>query len=117
MLDWQASLSILAKPGIFVYIMRGVLFTLVISVCAVVVSIFIGSVLGLMRDYCNGPTRVLKWLATAYIELFRNTPPSLLDLHLSGLLSGAGILHPPDAGSHQRGSPGPLPGLCGSGPL
>ena len=50
MLDWQASFSILAKEGVFIYIMRGVLFSLVISVCAVVVSLFIGSVLGLMRN-------------------------------------------------------------------
>lgn len=74
MLDWQASFSILAKEGVFVYIMRGVLFSLVISVCAVVVSLFIGSVLGLMRNYCTGRSRIFKWLATAYIELFRNTP-------------------------------------------
>lgn len=74
MLDWQASFSILAKQGVLLYIMRGVLFTLVISVCAVVVSIFIGSLLGLMRNYCTGRSRPLKWLATGYIELFRNTP-------------------------------------------
>lgn len=74
MIDWQASFSILTKAGVAVYILRGVAFSLVISVCAVVVSLLIGSVLALMRNYCSGPTRIFKWIATAYIELFRNTP-------------------------------------------
>ena len=74
MIDWQASFSILTKAGVAVYILRGVAFSLVISVCAVVVSLLIGSVLALMRNYCSGPTRIFKRIATAYIELFRNTP-------------------------------------------
>lgn len=74
MIDWQASFSILGKPGVFVYLLRGVAFSLVISVCAVVVSLAIGSVLALLRNYCTGRSRVFKWIATAYIELFRNTP-------------------------------------------
>ena len=47
MIDWQASFSILTKAGVAVYILRGVAFSLVISVCAVVVSLIIGSVLAL----------------------------------------------------------------------
>ena len=74
MIDWQASISILQAQGVLVYLLRGVVFTLVISVCAVLVSLCTGAVLALVRNYCTGRTRVLKWLSTAYIELFRNTP-------------------------------------------
>lgn len=74
MIDWGASFSILTKTGVMPYILRGVAFTLVISVCAVLVSLVLGSVLALARNYCTGKSRVFKWLSVAYIELFRNTP-------------------------------------------
>jgi len=74
MLDWGASLSILTRAGVMIYILRGVAFTLVISVCAVLVSLVIGSVLALVRNYCTGKMKFFRWLSIAYIELFRNTP-------------------------------------------
>ncbi|MGN0984127.1 MAG: amino acid ABC transporter permease [Gemmiger sp.] len=74
MWNWGASFSILAQPGVAGYIGKGVIFTLAIAVSAVLVSIVWGSVLALVRNYCAGKTAVLKWLAVAYIEIFRNTP-------------------------------------------
>lgn len=74
MWNWEASLSILTQPGIPGYIGKGVVFTLAIAVSAVLVSIVWGSVLALVRNYCSGKTAPLKWLAVAYIEIFRNTP-------------------------------------------
>lgn len=74
MVDWAASFSILSQPGVMTYIGRGVLFTLILSVVAVGISIVLGSVLALVRNYCTGPSRVFQWIAVAYIELFRNTP-------------------------------------------
>lgn len=74
MWNWEASLSILTQPGIPGYIGKGVVFTLAIAVSAVLVSIVWGSVLALVRNYCGGKTAPLKWLAVAYIEIFRNTP-------------------------------------------
>lgn len=74
MWDWGASFSILTQPGIAGYIGKGVVFTLAIAVSAVLVSIVWGSVLALVRNYCGGKTAVMKWLAVAYIEIFRNTP-------------------------------------------
>lgn len=72
---WNASFSILQNPAVMGYLFKGVAFTLVISVVAVLLGLVLGSVLALARNYCNrGPARILKWLATAYIELFRNTP-------------------------------------------
>lgn len=74
MWDWGASFSILTQPGIPGYIGKGIVFTLAIAVSAVLVSIVWGSVLALVRNYCSGKTAVFKWLAVAYIEIFRNTP-------------------------------------------
>ena len=72
---WSASFSILQNPAVLTYLFKGVAFTLVISVVAVLLGLVLGSVLALARNYCNhGLARILKWLATAYIELFRNTP-------------------------------------------
>lgn len=71
----QASFSILSQSAIWIYILKGVAFTLIISVIAVVFGIVIGSVLALLRNYCNkGFGRIFKWIAIIYIEVFRNTP-------------------------------------------
>ena len=74
MLDWGASFSVLSYPGVMLYILKGVAFTLVLSVLAVVISIVLGSVLALCRNYCTGKASPLRWISTAYIEIFRNTP-------------------------------------------
>lgn len=73
-MNWSASFSILGYPGVLSYIAKGIVFTLVLSVLAVVVSILLGSVLALCRNYCQGRSRVFRWIATVYIEIFRNTP-------------------------------------------
>lgn len=83
MSDFQASLSILTQSAIWVYILKGVAFTLIISVIAVVVGILFGSILALVRNYCKCDKKhkvkwilysILRWIATFYIEIFRNTP-------------------------------------------
>ena len=99
---WKASLSILQNPAVVTYLLKGVAFTLVISVAAVALGLLLGSVLALARNYCTrGPARVCKWLAVGYIELFRNTPlllwificlvffpvPALLSRRMFGLSS------------------------------
>jgi putative glutamine transport system permease protein len=68
----------LSNKAILSYILGGVLFTVIISVIAVSVGIILGSALALMRNYCTSPkTKIFKWIATAYIEIFRNTPSLL----------------------------------------
>ena len=70
-----ASFSIITNPKIIQYLLKGTLFTVIISVVAVLLSILIGSVLALVRNYCNAPeNKFFKLLATIYIEVFRNTP-------------------------------------------
>lgn len=69
------SLSMLKNPAIITFILHGVLFSLIISVVAVLFSIALGTLLALMRNYCTGKgVKLLKALAVMYIELFRNTP-------------------------------------------
>ncbi|MFA9422293.1 MAG: amino acid ABC transporter permease [Sedimentibacter sp.] len=71
----EGSLSILKNHAILIYLFKGVAFTLILSVVAVGFGILIGSVLALVRNYCTTKkTRIFRWLAVAYIEIFRNTP-------------------------------------------
>lgn len=73
-----ASLSILTNKSILLYILGGILFTVIISVIAVGVGVIQGSILALMRNYCNSTkTVIFKWISIAYIEVFRNTPSLL----------------------------------------
>ena len=69
------SLSMLKNPAIIAFLLQGVLFTLIISVIAVIFSILLGTVLALIRNYCiSGKSRIFKTISVVYIELFRNTP-------------------------------------------
>ncbi|WMJ86991.1 amino acid ABC transporter permease [Anaerocolumna sp. MB42-C2] len=71
----EGSLSILKNPAVLNYIFKGVAFTIILSVIAVGIGVLLGSVLALVRNYCTSrKTRIFKWLAVAYIEIFRNTP-------------------------------------------
>ncbi len=103
---FRASLSMLTRADILQYLLRGVIFTLIISVIAVVLGLLIGSILALVRNYCNnGWTRIFRFIATFYIELFRNTPlllwificlvfcptPGFLNRKMFGLSSAADV--------------------------
>lgn len=73
--NFMASLSILKNPAVWIYILRGLAFTLIISILAVSIGIILGSILAIVRNYCNKPqVKIFKWIATIYIEVFRNTP-------------------------------------------
>ena len=58
----EASLSMLKNPAIIQFILKGLAFTIVVSLIAVVIGILFGSVLALVRNYCTGNTRIFKWL-------------------------------------------------------
>lgn len=108
--DWGASFSMLQNTNIWVYVGKGVLFTVIISVIAVAISILSGSVLALVRNYCTCPRthrvkyvilKIIRSLAVIYIEVSRNTPlllwificlvfcpcPALFERKLFGLTS------------------------------
>ncbi|MCR5802522.1 MAG: amino acid ABC transporter permease [Lachnospiraceae bacterium] len=72
---FEGSISMLKNPAIINFLFKGVLFTLIISVVAVLFSIAIGTVLALLRNYCTDKrVRIFKIIAVTYIEIFRNTP-------------------------------------------
>ena len=106
---FTASLSILKNTSILVYILKGTAFTLIISAVAVLVSIVLGSVLALIRNYCTSPqTKIFKWIATVYIEVFRNTPL------LSCLLSMSFRVCPQDAWADICRDKASVQGSCGT---
>lgn len=65
----------LKNPAIINFILTGTLFSLIISVTAVLLSIALGALLAMLRNYCVTPgTKIFRWIASVYIEVFRNTP-------------------------------------------
>ena len=61
-----ASLSILTREGVMLYLLRGVAFTCIISVLGVIMGLIVGSLLALARTYCKkGPARILGWLSAS----------------------------------------------------
>ena len=73
--DLVHSLSMLQNKNVLLYIGKGVLFTVFISVLAILISILLGSVLAVLRNYCTkGAAVIFGKIATLYIEIFRNTP-------------------------------------------
>lgn len=87
--DLKGSFGILSNEDVMSYLLRGLMFTLVISVIAIVFSLLLGVVLA--RNYCTrGPARVLQKMASIYIELFRNTPADAVDVRLFCDVSGSG---------------------------
>ena len=72
---WEASLKMVTTPAIIEYLLRGVLFTMIISLLAVVIGILLGSLLAMLRNYgVHGKARIFRRIAIIYIEVFRNTP-------------------------------------------
>lgn len=75
MSEIQGSLNMITNGDVLLYLIKGLGFTVVIAVIAVLFGLVIGTILALARNYCTSKkTVIFKWLATAYIEIFRNTP-------------------------------------------
>jgi putative glutamine transport system permease protein len=71
----EGSFSILKNQAILGYLLKGVAFTLILSVLAVGIGLLLGSILALVRNYCTTKKTIgFKVLAVTYIEIFRNTP-------------------------------------------
>jgi len=70
-----SSFSLLTNGSILIYLLKGLAYTVVIAFVAIIISAIFGSVLAIVRNYCNrGPARIAKYISIVYIELFRNTP-------------------------------------------
>jgi len=53
------------------FLLNGMKLTLIIALISIVLSIFFGTILAILRNFSNG---ILGKVATVYIEVFRNTP-------------------------------------------
>lgn len=49
----KGSLAMITNPAVFAYVMKGVAFTIIISVVAVLCGILFGSILAMVRNYCT----------------------------------------------------------------
>lgn len=75
MSDLEGSISILKNGAIITYILKGLVFTLILSALSVILGILIGSILAMVRNYCTSKrTKIFQILSIVYIEIFRNTP-------------------------------------------
>ena len=74
------------------FMLQGLLNTIVISAASIVLSIAFGTLLALAKSYCRGLWSWLRWLVTAYIELFRCTPNLLWILIFRFTVQGDNIL-------------------------
>lgn len=73
--EFMGSLRMIANESVFLYLLKGLGFTVGIAFFAVVLGIIIGTVLALARNYClTGPLKIFRYISIAYIEVFRNTP-------------------------------------------
>ena len=73
------------------FIMNGFLKTIEISILAIICSLLVGTVLGMVKQYCTGKLKVFSILASIYIELFRCTPNLLWILFIYFTVKGSDI--------------------------
>lgn len=69
----QEILSVFTKANVL-YMLKGLVLTLEVSVTTILLSLIFGTVLAMARNYCKGKLKIISLIATVYIELFRCTP-------------------------------------------
>lgn len=70
------------------FMMKGLLLTIVIAFCTIMLSLFFGTIMAMIRHFCTGKLSILSWLAGAYIEFFRCTPNILWILWIRFTMQG-----------------------------
>lgn len=56
------------------FMMNGLKLTILISIATMFLSLILGTILAMIRNYCRGKWKIFSILATCYIEFFRCTP-------------------------------------------
>lgn len=74
------------------FMLGGFVKTIEISVLSIILSVALGTVLAMVKQYCTGGLRVLSVIASAYIELFRCTPNLLWILFVYFTVKGNDVL-------------------------
>lgn len=72
----------------FSFMMKGLLLTIIIAFCTIMLSLFFGTIMAMIRHFCTGKLSILSWLAGAYIEFFRCTPNILWILWIRFTMQG-----------------------------
>lgn len=70
------------------FMMKGLLLTLIIAFCTIMLSLFFGTIMAMIRHFCTGKLSILSWLSGAYIEFFRCTPNILWILWIRFTMQG-----------------------------
>lgn len=73
----------------FLFMMQGLLMTVIIAACTISLSLVFGTIMAMIRHFCTGKLTVLSWLAGAYIEFFRCTPNILWILWIRFTMQGS----------------------------
>ena len=63
--------AVLVSEPYLSWLLKGVVATVTLALSSWVIALVLGSLIGLARTLPNAP---LRWLATSYVELFRNIP-------------------------------------------
>lgn len=74
------------------FMLGGFVKTIEISALSIILSVALGTVLAMVKQYCTGRLRMLSVIASAYIELFRCTPNLLWILIFRFTVQGDNIL-------------------------
>ncbi len=81
-------LSTIFTKANFLFMMQGLLVTILIAACTIVLSLFFGTFVAMLRHFCIGKLTWISWLAGAYIEFFRCTPNILWILWIRFTMQG-----------------------------
>lgn len=83
-----AVISTIFTKANFMFMMQGLLMTMIIAACTIVLSLFFGTFVAMLRHFCIGKLTWISWLAGAYIEFFRCTPNILWILWIRFTMQG-----------------------------
>ena len=70
-MNYHWNWSVLFEPEYFGWLMSGLGWTIAVALCAWVIALVVGSLVGVGRTL---PSKVIRTVCTAYVELFRNVP-------------------------------------------
>jgi len=70
------------------FMMQGLVMTVLIAACTILLSLVFGTIMAMIRHFCTGKRAVLSALAGAYIEIFRCTPNILWILWIRFTMQG-----------------------------
>src|SRR5262245_55578530 len=71
MTSYNWNWSVLVTEPYVGWLLRGLVTTVILALSSWMIALVLGSIIGVARTL---PSALLRWLATCYVELFRNVP-------------------------------------------